>query len=71
MADHKRFTLANDIGVYFCDPQTPWQRRSNENTNGMPRRYFSKRDGLISTPREHLNKIARKAESNIGVRYSS
>lgn len=49
MADHKRFNLATDIGVYFWDPRTAWQRRSNENNNGLPRRYFPERDGPIST----------------------
>jgi IS30 family transposase len=42
MADHQRFTLATDIKVYFCDPQNPWQRGSNENTNGLLRQYFPK-----------------------------
>jgi len=45
MADHKRFSLATDVKVYFCDPQQPWQRGSNENTNGLLRRYFPK--GLV------------------------
>jgi IS30 family transposase len=43
MAEHKRFTLATDAAVHFCDPQSPWQRGSNENTNRLLRQYFSER----------------------------
>ncbi len=42
LADHRRFTLATNIDVYFCDPESPWQRGSNENTNSLLRQYFSK-----------------------------
>src|SRR3974390_1834599 len=42
LTDHRRFTLATNIDVYFCDPQSPWQRGSNEDTNGLLRQYFPK-----------------------------
>ena len=58
MADHKRFTLATDIKVYFCDPRSPWQRGSNENTNGLLRQYFPKGTDLSGYSQSQLNKIA-------------
>jgi len=58
MADHKRFTLATDIKVYFCDPRSPWQRGSNENTNGLLRQYFPKGTDLSGYSQSYLNKIA-------------
>jgi IS30 family transposase len=60
MAAHKRFTLATDVQVYFCDPQHPWQRGSNENTNGLLRQYFPKGMSLASYSQAKLNAVARK-----------
>jgi IS30 family transposase len=60
MADHKRFTLATDIKVYFCDPQNPWQRGSNENTNGLLRQYFPKGTDLSGYSQAKLNAVARR-----------
>ncbi len=60
MAAHKRFTLATDIKVYFCDPQHPWQRGTNENTNGLLRQYFPKGIDLSAYSQAKLNAVARK-----------
>ena len=60
MADHKRFTLATDIKVYFCDPQNPWQRGTNENTNGLLRQYFPKGMDISGYTQAQLNGVARK-----------
>ena len=60
MADHQRFSLATDVKVYFCDPQQPWQRGSNENTNGLLRQYFPKGMDLADIHQNKLNAIARR-----------
>ena len=60
LADHKRFTVATDIDVYFCDPHSPWQRGSNENTNRLLRQYFPKGNDLSGYSQAELNKVARE-----------
>ena len=60
LADHKRFTLKTNIDVYFCDPQSPWQRGSNENTNRLLRQYFPKGTDLSIHSQAKLNAVARQ-----------
>ena len=60
MAGHQRFSLATDVKVYFCDPQQPWQRGSNENTNGLLRQYFPKGMDLSNVHQNRLNAVARR-----------
>jgi IS30 family transposase len=60
MAAHKNFTVATNVQVYFCDPRSPWQRGSNENTNGLLRQYFPKGTDLSAFSQAYLNRIAQR-----------
>ena len=58
MADHARFTIDTGVQVYFCDPRSPWQRGSNENTNGLLRQYFPKRTEIAHYSQADLDAVA-------------
>src|SRR5262245_37543060 len=58
MHAHKRFTIATNVQVYCCDPRSPWQRGSNENTNGLVRQYFPRGTNFARISQAHLNAIA-------------
>ena len=60
LADHRKFTVATDVDVYFCDPQSPWQRGSNENTNRLLRQYFPKGTDIAVHSQATLNQVARQ-----------
>ena len=60
MAAHKEFSIATDMQVYFCDPRSPWQRGSNENTNGLLRQYFPKGKDVSQISQARLNQVAKQ-----------
>jgi IS30 family transposase len=60
MSQHRRFSVESGVEVYFCDPRSPWQRGSNENTNGLLRQYFPKRMSLAGVGQQRLDEVAEK-----------
>jgi IS30 family transposase len=63
MADHKKFTVATDVAVYFCDPKSPWQRGTSENTDRLLRQYLPKGSDLSAYSQQDLDAIALKLNS--------
>ena len=60
MAEHVRFTVETGVQIYFCDPKSPWQRGSNENTNGLLRQYFPKGEDVSGYSQAELSRVARE-----------
>jgi IS30 family transposase len=60
MSEHRRFSVESGVDVYFCDPRSPWQRGSNENTNGLLRQYFPKGNSLADVSQDRLDEVAEK-----------
>lgn len=60
LADHKRLSIDTNINIYFCDPRSPWQRGTNENTNRLLRQYFPKKTDLSVYKQEYLDEVARE-----------
>jgi IS30 family transposase len=65
MAKHKCFTVATKVKIYFCDPQSPWQRGTYENTNGLLRQYFPKKTGLSGYSQSHLSISSRQSSATL------
>jgi hypothetical protein len=65
MAKHKSFRVDTNVKVYFCDPQSPWQRGTIENTNGLLRQYFPKKTDLSGSSQSDLNKVIARRTSVI------
>ena len=63
MGHHAQISLATDLDIYFCDPHSPWQRGSNENTNGLLRQYFPKGTNLAAHSKDRLEEVAAELNS--------